>query len=271
MKTYISTSSNHLTFIRTFLAVVGGMAQSSQAPPCLRIEELTEPNAAMSTQWFIQGRWWKCWSPVLPAVIKEMLPAGMDGTGRWTQEEMDKAFSASCRGSMEESFVKEPGITPETYAKTITKTSKAFIHAWDIACRSSIAVQGRRVPGPELEQLLNDRFMEKGLFQLLNDRIVDWATRLQKACADNHETTLEQLIRGQSPRWWAWSLSHGFHGGRFVNGRPESQLRGVKEIREVTETFAQAWTASSAIEVLLNITDLCNAHAHCLVVADYDA
>ena len=65
---------------------------------------------------------------------------------------------------MEESFVKEPGITPETYAKTITKTSKALIHAWDIAFRSEIVVKGRRVPGPEMEQLLRDKFMETGLF-----------------------------------------------------------------------------------------------------------
>ena len=57
-KTYISTSSNHTTYIRTFLAVVGGMAQSSQAPPGLRIEELTEPDSMMRTQWFIQGLWW---------------------------------------------------------------------------------------------------------------------------------------------------------------------------------------------------------------------
>jgi hypothetical protein len=113
---------------------------------------------------------------------------------------------------MEESFVKEPGITPETYAKTITKTSKAFIHGWDIAFRSEVVVKGRRVPGPEMEQLLRDKFVETGLFRILCDRIIEWATRLQKACADNHETTLDQLIRGQPPRWWAWSLSRGFHG-----------------------------------------------------------
>ena len=50
MKTYISTSSNHTTFIRTFLAVVGGMAQSSQAPPSLQIKALTENDNTMNTQ-----------------------------------------------------------------------------------------------------------------------------------------------------------------------------------------------------------------------------
>ena len=113
--------------------------------------------------------------------------------------------------------------------------------------------------------------MEKGLFRLICDRVIDWATRLQKACADNHETTLEQLIRGQSPRWWAWSLSWGFHGGRFVNGRPASQLPGVQEIRDTSATFAEVWTASSAVAILLHMTDLCNTHAHVLVLADYEA
>ena len=55
-KTYISTSSNHTTYIRTFLAVVGGMAKSSQAPPPLKIKALTEEDPSMTIQWFIQSR-----------------------------------------------------------------------------------------------------------------------------------------------------------------------------------------------------------------------
>ena len=66
-------------------------------------------------------------------------------------------------------------------------------------------------------------------------------------------------------------MSWGFHGGRFVNGRPASQLPGVQEIRDTSATFAEVWTASSAVAILLHMTDLCNTHAHVRVLADYEA
>ena len=106
---------------------------------------------------------------------------------------------------MEESYVKEPTITPTAYAKTIAKTCKAFNLAWVLAMSPLVEynIMGRIMMGPELEQLLADKFLENGLFQYINERIGSWASRLQKACEENPDTTMVHLLQGRSPGWWA--------------------------------------------------------------------
>ncbi len=180
-----------------------------------------------------------------------MLPAGMSGTGHWNQEEMDKSFNAACRGSMKESFVKEPGVTPETYANIITKASKAFVIAWDVVCSSNIVVQGHRIPGAELEQLLNDNFTEKRFFQMLCSRIGEWAIRLQKACADNHETNQRSISA-------VVGLEFGERSLRRTLRRRTTRLRtsGARNILDIIDFLNHAWTLSSVIDIFIHITDL---------------
>jgi hypothetical protein len=140
---------------------------------------------------------------------------------------------------MEESYVKEPTITPSAYAKTIVKTNKAFKLAWCLALSPAAEynIIGRTMTGPELEQLLADKFMEKELFQYNNERIEGWASRLQKACEEHPNSIMLQLIQGRFPDWWAWSLSRGFLGAPFVNGQVGSVCREFRKFERWPQIF----------------------------------
>ena len=144
----------------------------------------------MNTRWFLNSDWWKYWSPILPALVRDMLLVGLDGSGHWVEEWKDANFNASCRGSMEEYWAKER-ITPEQYARAVERSSKAFRVAWDAAFAAPLILLGESVEGSKVEELLNAKFMEKGVWIGINQRIGDWALRFQLACAANPETTLE--------------------------------------------------------------------------------
>ena len=173
---------------------------------------------------------------------------------------------------MEESYVKEPTITPTTYAKTIAKTCKAFSLAWVLAMSPLVEynIMGRIMMGPELEQLLADKFLENGLFQYINERIGSWASRLQKACEENPDTTMVHLLQGRSPGWWAWSLSRGFLGAPFVTGQVASVSLGVSEMRKMAANLPETWTAKEATNILADLCDIGIVRAHSLVEADWD-
>ena len=222
LRTYPAQGSTQASFIKAWVAILGGMARNPQLgrpgyrpmPPCLTIDAMLVVDDSVNPNAFITSDWWGYWGPVLPALIKFLLPVAMDGTGTWPHPRTDGQFNEACRRSMEESFVQDPNITPTAYAKTIAKTSKAFNLAWVQAMNPLVEynIMGRIMKGPDLEQLLANHFMEDGMFQYINDRIGSWAGRLQKACEENPTTTMVQLLQGRSPAWWAWSLSRGFLG-----------------------------------------------------------
>jgi hypothetical protein len=186
LRTYPAQGSNHAAFIKAWIVILSGMARRPGPrfmPPCLTMNAMLLIDNTVIANAYITSDWWVYWNPVLPALIKYLIPVAMDGTGVWLHPMTDGQFNVVCRRSMEESYAQDPNITPTAYAKLIAKTCKAFNHAWTQGM-SSVAeynLHGRTMKGPEVEQLLTTHFMEEGLFQLINDRIGSWAGRLQKA------------------------------------------------------------------------------------------
>ncbi len=117
--------------------------------------------------------------------------------------------------------------------------------------------------GSKVEEILNAKLMEKGVWISINQRIGDWALKFQLACAANPETTLEQLIRGRYPIWSARCLSHGFSAAPVVamgGGPPE--LPGVVELRSATVQIRDVFTFGIAVDLLKDLTDVFCKEAH---------
>ena len=68
--------------------IVAALA-AKKSPPRMLNRHLNMQNNTMSTRWFLNSDWWKYWSPILPALIREMLPVGLDGSGHWVEESKD--------------------------------------------------------------------------------------------------------------------------------------------------------------------------------------
>ena len=85
----------------------------------------------VNTLRFINGRWWNFWKPVLPAMIKAFLPDGVDGRGRWLQQDLDAAFNKSCGVSMHEYLAKDRDATVQDYAKTIKRVTNVLKVSWE--------------------------------------------------------------------------------------------------------------------------------------------
>ena len=149
LRTYPAQGSTQASFIKAWIVILGGMARMAPLlgrqgsayrpmPPCLTINALLVIDDSVNPNTFITSDWWAYWGPVLPALIKYLLPVAMDGTGTWPSPRTDGQFNEACRRSMEESYVQDPNIRPTAYAKTIAKTSKAFNLAWVQAMSSVV-------------------------------------------------------------------------------------------------------------------------------------
>ena len=153
----------------------------------------------------------------------------------------------------------------------IAKTSQASNLAWVQAMNPLVEynIMGRIMIGPELEQLLANQFMEDGLFQYINERIGNWAARLQKECEENSAITMVELLQGRSPGWWAWSLSRGFLGAPFQAGNVAPVSLGVSEMRKMAANLLTTGSAKEAVCILDELCDLVIVHAHSLAQADW--
>ena len=72
---------------------------------------------------------------------------------------------------MEESWAKEK-ISPETYAKTVAKTSKSFRVAWDTTFSSPLLLFGKEVAGSEVEDILNKSFVMGSTVVCASDSLI---------------------------------------------------------------------------------------------------
>ena len=116
MQTYPAQGSCQASFIKAWVVILGGMVRNPQLgrpgyrrmPPCLTSDAVLIVDDSVNPNAFITSDWWGYWGPVLPALIKFLLPVAMDGTGTWPHPRTDGQFNEACRRSMEESFVQDP-------------------------------------------------------------------------------------------------------------------------------------------------------------------
>ena len=69
-----------------------------------------------------------------------------------------------------------------------------------------------------MKLLLENKFMEQGLWEVIHTRIGEWADRLAKAAEDQEDQQLASVLYGRPPRWWNRCLYNGFTGGHLEGG-----------------------------------------------------
>ena len=133
-------------------------------------------------------------------MLRAFIPDGADGNGRWLKQELDAAFNQSSRGSMCEFVARHKDATVIEYAKTIKMTSKSFQAGWEQVWLVNYEMGTQVITGPEMKLLLEAKFMEPGLWEVLHARIGEWAVRLAKAGEDQGLPAcfLDDLHRGGS-------------------------------------------------------------------------
>jgi hypothetical protein len=167
---------------------------------------------------FLRSGWWTFWRPTLPAMMKHLIPCGMDGMGEWNEPWMDAAFNQSCRESMREALIRD-NMSIEVYGKAVVKASKAFIVSWETALQPAAVPLRGRLTGAESSELLSTHFMSAGTFTLINARIQRWATALVQACAGYPTADLRLLTSGPPPGWWTFFQSNGFEAQAGTPGQ----------------------------------------------------
>ena len=204
---YPANTSPH-GYFKEFLKLSIGLCRRDDAPPAIT-EDMFTGRAQVSVSAFLSSRWVTFWHPTLPAMMKDLIPCGMDGMGEWNEPWMDAAFNQSCRESMREALIKD-NMSIEVYGKAVMKASKAFIVSWETALQPAAVPLRGQLTGAESSELLSTHFMSASTFTLINARIQRWATALVQACAVHPTADLRVLTSGPSPGWWTFFQSNGF-------------------------------------------------------------
>ena len=127
---YRSTGKNHMSYLKVFVSSCIARAQVENCPPALTMHDLLDKDPRKGVEEFLAGDWWRFWGTMLPAMIRDFLPGAMNGSGEWLDPRSNAEFCRSSLPSMTEFWAKEHDKTINSFAKTVSKTSKAFNTAW---------------------------------------------------------------------------------------------------------------------------------------------
>ena len=114
------------SYFNVWFDLILRLALRRDAPKALKEADLTVLNYEDNIMKFIQGEWWSYWQGSLPAMMRDLLPCGMDGSGNWWELMMDAHFNTSCRNSMSAAWTSntETRVSLLEYARAVEKTSK---------------------------------------------------------------------------------------------------------------------------------------------------
>ena len=96
---YPNENAAPASYIKLRLEIVG-LAENGQAPDSLDDGLLTGYDSGITS--FFAGKWWNYWKSSLPAMIRELLPVGLDGSGGWSSLWMDSRLCEAKTASMKE-------------------------------------------------------------------------------------------------------------------------------------------------------------------------
>ena len=89
--------------------------------------------------------------------------------------------------------------------------------------------------------------MEKKLWETLQVRICEWATRLSKAAEEQQQPQLRSILFGRPPPWWLHCYHNGFTGappeGAEAEGEETRQLKVL--LPSVREAFAPIYAVDA--------------------------
>ena len=75
---YPANASPHEEFLKLFI----GLCMRDDAPPAIT-QDMFTGRAQVNVSAFLKSSWWTFWRPTLPAMMKDLIPCGMDGVGEW--------------------------------------------------------------------------------------------------------------------------------------------------------------------------------------------
>ena len=123
--TYYPVNASPQGYFRAYLEMAVGLCMHSDAPTAIT-EEMFTVRGCANISVFLRSPWWQFWRGSLPAMMRDLIPCGLDVAGDWKSSWKDSSFNSSCRESMSQAWINDR-MTPESYGKAIVKSCKTFI------------------------------------------------------------------------------------------------------------------------------------------------
>ena len=78
--TYYPANASPQGYFRVYLEMAVGLCMSADAPAAIT-EEMFTVRGQANVSVFLRSPWWKFWRGSLPAMMRDLLPCGLDGAG----------------------------------------------------------------------------------------------------------------------------------------------------------------------------------------------
>ena len=80
--TYYPANASPQGYFRVYLEMAIGLCMSADAPAAIT-EEMFTVRGQANVSVFLRSPWWKFWRGSLPAMMRDLMPCGLDGAGDW--------------------------------------------------------------------------------------------------------------------------------------------------------------------------------------------